>query len=122
LWLSPDDAPDEEPLEELIRHTVAGPLQDTLLAVFAEQAAYHPREPHWHPPFIGVDPAAQSQGFDSALLRHMLVDLDREHRIAYLEATSPRNVPLYERHGFKPLGTIQHPSSPPIVPMLRRPR
>jgi GNAT superfamily N-acetyltransferase len=122
LWLSPDDAPDEEALEELIRHTVAGPLQDLLLAVFAEQAAYHPREPHWHLPLIGVDPAAQCHGYGSALLRHMLVELDRECLPAYLEATSPRNVPLYERHGFEPLGTIQRPGSPPIVPMLRRPR
>jgi ribosomal protein S18 acetylase RimI-like enzyme len=122
LWLSPDDAPDEEALETLIRHTVAESLQDKLLAVFAEQAAYHPREPHWHLPLIGVDPAAQCQGYGSALLRHMLVALDREQLHAYLEATSPRNVPLYERHGFEALGSIQRFGSPPIVPMLRRPR
>ena len=29
---------------------------------------------------------------------------------------------LYRRHGFEPLGTIQVGSSPPVVPMLRRPR
>jgi hypothetical protein len=28
---------------------------------------------------------------------------------AYLEATSPRNVPLYERHGFEAVGSIQVP-------------
>jgi hypothetical protein len=52
----------------------------------------------------------------------MLVELDRDRRSAYLEATSPRNVPLYERHGFEALGTIQRPGAPPIVPMLRKPR
>jgi ribosomal protein S18 acetylase RimI-like enzyme len=69
-----------------------------------------------------VDPDAQCQGYGSALLRHMLVALDREQLPAYLEATSSRNVPLYERHGFEVLGTIQRGGSPPIVPMLRRPR
>jgi hypothetical protein len=38
------------------------------------------------------------------------------------ESTNPRNVPLYERHGFERLGTIQSGSSPPLFPMLRRPR
>jgi hypothetical protein len=52
----------------------------------------------------------------------MLVAVDREQLPAYLEATSSRNVPLYERHGFEELGTIQRGGSPPIVPMLRRPR
>jgi hypothetical protein len=31
-------------------------------------------------------------------------------------------VPLYERHGFEVLGSIQAGSSPTVVPMLRRPR
>jgi hypothetical protein len=31
-------------------------------------------------------------------------------------------VPLYERHGFGVLGTIQAGQSPTIVPMLRKPR
>jgi hypothetical protein len=31
-------------------------------------------------------------------------------------------VPLYERHGFEVVGSIQAGSSPTIVPMLRRPR
>jgi hypothetical protein len=41
---------------------------------------------------------------------------------AYLEATSARNLPLYQRHGFEALGTIQAGDSPVITPMLRRPR
>jgi hypothetical protein len=42
--------------------------------------------------------------------------------LAYLESSNLRNVPLYERHGFKVLGTIQAGGSPPITPMLRKPR
>jgi hypothetical protein len=41
---------------------------------------------------------------------------------AYLESTNPKNIPLYERHGFEVLGTIQVGTSPAVCPMLRRPR
>jgi hypothetical protein len=41
---------------------------------------------------------------------------------AYLESTNPRNVSLYQRHGFEALGTIQKGSSPPLIPMLRKAR
>ncbi len=41
---------------------------------------------------------------------------------AYLEASSPRNRALYERHGFEVTGEIQVADSPPLWPMLRRPR
>ncbi len=41
---------------------------------------------------------------------------------AYLEATSERNKRLYERHGFEATGVIQSGSSPPLWPMLHKPR
>jgi hypothetical protein len=36
-----------------------------------------------------------------------LDECDRKQVLAYLEATSPRDVALYERHGFEVLSTIQ---------------
>ena len=45
-----------------------------------------------------------------------------EGSLAYLESTNPRNIPLYERHGFERLAILQYGSSPPMVPMLRKPR
>jgi len=122
LWLPPDVHPDEEALLTLLQRTVPAPLQQSLLAVFAQMERYHPQEPHWYLPLIGVDPARQSQGVGSALLQHALVTCDRDHLPAYLESTSPKSVPLYTRHGFELLGTIQVGSSPPIFPMLRPPR
>ena len=83
---------------------------------------YHPREPHWYLPFIGVDPSQQGKGYGSALMKHTLDACDRDHAAAYLESSNPKNVPLYERHGFELLGTIQAGTSPPIFPMLRKPR
>ena len=34
----------------------------------------------------------------------------------------PANIPLYRRHGFEVLGTIQVEDAPPLFPMLRQPR
>jgi ribosomal protein S18 acetylase RimI-like enzyme len=90
--------------------------------MFEHMEAYHPREVHWHLPLIGVDPAHQGRGIGSALLRHVLKECDGQKVLVYLEATSPRNISLYEQHGFEALGRIQVADSPPIVPMLRKPR
>ncbi len=55
-------------------------------------------------------------------MQHTLVPSDRDRKPAYLESSNPKNIPLYERHGFELLGTIQVGNSPPIFPMLRKPR
>jgi len=122
LWLPPGVVPDEASLVQIIQETVAAARQDAMFSMFEQMGAYHPDEPHWHLPLIGVDPAHQGRGIGAALLRHVLDQCDRQQVLAYLEATSPRNVPLYERHGFEGLGSIQVADSPPIVPMLRKPR
>jgi len=93
-----------------------------VLAGFGQFEAYHPEEAHWYLPLIGVDPARQGHGYGSALLRHALARSDRDGVPAYLEATSPRNRALYERHGFAALGAIRVAGWPPVWPMLRRPR
>ena len=85
-------------------------------------AKHHPREPHWYLPLIGVDPAHQGKGYGDALMANALERCDRDRAPAYLESTNPRNISLYRRHGFEPIGTIQAGSSPLLVPMLRRPR
>jgi ribosomal protein S18 acetylase RimI-like enzyme len=122
LWLPPGVHPQEEALGELIETTVPDSLQGDLVAVFAQMATYHPAEPHWYLPLIGVDPAHQGKGHGGALLTYALERCDRDRTLAYLESTNPRNATLYQRHGFEVLGRIQVGSSPPLMPMLRRPR
>jgi ribosomal protein S18 acetylase RimI-like enzyme len=90
--------------------------------VFEQMGKFHPEEPCWYLPLIGVDPTCQGRGYGSALLRYALEQVDGTGAPAYLESSNPRNVPLYERHGFEVLGRIQAGSSPTVVPMLRRPR
>lgn len=122
LWLPPDVHPDEDGLTTLLQRTASESVQKDALAVFEQMGRYPPREPHWYLPLIGVDPAQQGKGYGSALMRHALLPCDRDNTYAYLESTNPKNIPLYERHGFEVLGTIQAGASPPIFPMLRKPR
>ncbi|TIL34949.1 GNAT family N-acetyltransferase [Mesorhizobium sp.] len=122
LWLSPGVHPDEEGLGALVESTVAPSLAPEVAAVFEQMAKYHPTEPHWYLPAIGVDPAHQGEGHGDALMAYALAQCDRDHAPAYLESSNPRNIPFYRRHGFEPLGAIQVGSSPTLVPMLRRPR
>jgi GNAT superfamily N-acetyltransferase len=122
LWLPPDVHPDEEAMMALLQRTVSGPVLQDGLAVFEQMGRYHPSEPHWYLPFVGVDPPQQGKGYGAALMRHALLPCDRDRTLAYLEASSPKSIPLYERHGFALLGTIQVGTSPPISPMLRKPR
>lgn len=119
LWLPPGTGPDEEAMAAIIMTLKSEAEQAEIFGLMEQMGEYHPHEPHWYLPLIGVDPSKQGNGYGSALLRASLARCDEAGAPAYLEATSMRNVPLYERHGFVRLGTIQAGSSPPLVPMLR---
>ena len=91
-------------------------------AVFEAMEEYHPEESCWYLPLIAVDPLYQSQGLGSQLMKHALNRIDEDGLPAYLESSNPRNMSLYERHGFEVMGQIQIGTSPPIHPMLRSAR
>ena len=59
LWLPPGVGPEEEKLTELFHRTAHEPSKKDALAVFEQMGSYHPQEPHWFLPFIGVDPSRQ---------------------------------------------------------------
>lgn len=82
----------------------------------------HPRSPHWYLPIIGVTPAWQGRGYGSALLGATLGRFDRERVPAYLEASTPRNLALYERHGFDVIEECTYArTAPPMWRMWRGP-
>ena len=120
LWLPPGVHPDGGALDELMKSTASAAAREEGPAIFELMTKYHPTEPHWYLPLIGVDPAHQGKGHGDALMRYALERCDRDKVPAYLESTNPRNISLYQRHGFKAVGTIQAGSSPTLVPMLRR--
>jgi GNAT superfamily N-acetyltransferase len=122
MWLPPNVEPDSERLAEITEEHVPKDRLDDMMHVFEKMNTFHPKEPCWYLPLIGVDPVCQGRGYGSALLRHALDRCDRDGLIAYLESSNPRNISLYLRHGFVVLGQIQEGSSPTLVPMLRQPR
>jgi len=122
LWLPPGVRPDEDALNTLLQNTGSPQVQKDSVALFEEMARYHPSEPHWYLPFIGVDPFSHGKGHGAALMQHALTPCDRDQKLAYLESSNPKNIPFYQQNGFELLGTIQVGTSPSIFPMLRRPR
>ena len=121
MWLPPGVQPDSEQLAALTDRHAPRERNADMMQVFEQMDRYHPSDPCWYLPLIGVDPVCQGRGYGSALLRHALERCDRDGLPAYLESSNPRNIPLYERHGFVAIGRIQAGSSPTVVPMLRRP-
>jgi ribosomal protein S18 acetylase RimI-like enzyme len=70
LWLPPNVHPDEEALIAVLQSTVSNQIQKDLFAVFEQMGRYHPSEPHWYLPMMGIDPFQQRKGFGSALLQN----------------------------------------------------
>jgi GNAT superfamily N-acetyltransferase len=79
----------------------------------------HPTDPHWYLGSIATVRSLQGGGVGTALLRHSLAVVDQQRAPAYLESSNPRNVTLYERHGFRATGRIELPNGPPLIPMWR---
>jgi ribosomal protein S18 acetylase RimI-like enzyme len=122
LWLPPGVHPNGEALERVFRDTARPEHLDDLLATFEKMEQWHPEEPHWYLPIIGVEPNAQGKGLGAALMRHAVARCDQERALSYLESSNPRNISLYLRHGFEVMGEIRVGAAPLVTPMLRRPR
>jgi ribosomal protein S18 acetylase RimI-like enzyme len=122
LWLPPTIEPDFEKLIGMMYPLAPDGIKEDMVKVAEISEGFHPDEPHWYLPLIGVDPIGQGKGQGSILMKHALERCDNENKIAYLESSNPRNISLYERFGFKVTGEIQSGSSPTIWPMLRKPQ
>lgn len=60
----------------------------------------YPKSPFCYLWFIGVNPADQNIGIGKALLNEILTKAEKEGLPVYLETSSSKNVPWYERFGF----------------------
>jgi ribosomal protein S18 acetylase RimI-like enzyme len=119
LWLAPGVHADGEAIGALVGETVSEDRLETLGQLGELMGQFHPTEPHWYLSMIGVDPSRQGQGQGSALLKAGLARCDADGLPAYLESSSPKNVPLYERHGFEVIGLIKPGDHPGLIPMYR---
>ncbi|WP_316812549.1 N-acetyltransferase [Pedobacter heparinus] len=120
LWLPPGARSDEESLTRLFDENTDNDIKEDMQRIFEQMEKFHPTEPHWYLPMIGVDPVHQGAGAGAALMTEALKAVDRNGSMAYLESSNPRNISLYQRHGFEVIGEIQSGSSPVLRPMLRR--
>jgi GNAT superfamily N-acetyltransferase len=124
-WLPPGVAltgGDGDESEFANRLFAAGASIDELMrlgAMGAAMDAAHPTEPHWYLAMIATRQGRQGQGLGTVLMQHALELVDEQHQPAYLESSNPRNVTLYERHGFVATGIIEIPDGPPLTPMWR---
>lgn len=120
LWLPPGIKSDEEALARLFDENTDDDIKEDMQSIFEQMEKFHPTEPHWYLPMIGVDPVHQGAGVGAALMTEALKAVDRDGLIAYLESSNPKNISLYQRHGFEVIGEIQSGSSPVLRPMLRK--
>lgn len=126
LWVPPgEQLVDDDQAEAFGRDLVESAGDDDCSARMAELQdmldEHHPAEPCWHLTFMGVDPSAQGRGIGSALLSGVLTRADRDGASAYLEASCPENLRLYERHGFHTTQELTVADCPPLYAMWRSP-
>ncbi|MEM6412135.1 MAG: GNAT family N-acetyltransferase [Pseudomonadota bacterium] len=121
MWLPPDIEPDGEAIEAIIGETVPEARMEEVAAFFDQMDVFHPVERCWYLPLIAADPAFTGRGLGASLMKYALQYCDNDNLPAYLESSNPRNISLYERHGFEKIGEIQVGSSPIMTPMLRQP-
>ena len=63
--------------------------------------------PHWYLGYLGTRRDRQGQGLGTQMLREVLAGADTDGVPAYLESSNERNLPLYERSGFRVVGELQ---------------
>jgi GNAT superfamily N-acetyltransferase len=119
LWVPPGVGLDEEAMGGRAAEAVPESEHEEKFGLLGQMDEFHPTDPHWYLPLMGVDLPFIGRGLGSALLRHATTRADKDGVPSYLEATSPLNKRLYERHGFEEIGVIQFGSSPPMWPMVR---
>jgi GNAT superfamily N-acetyltransferase len=119
LWMPPEAPSDDEALVRVVAETIPANLQEEVGTLFEWTDQHRPMQPFWYLSLIGVEPGATGQGRGSALIEQGLRLVDASHSPAYLWASNPANVPLYQRHGFATVASTRIGSSPEIFAMLR---
>jgi ribosomal protein S18 acetylase RimI-like enzyme len=99
-----------EPLLVELLGAAAAPVID----LFEKLDANHPHgEPHFYLSLFATEPAARGNAYGQMLLQHNLALIDEECGNAYLESSNPRNIAMYERHGFRVIQTVEGPPGCP---------
>lgn len=119
VWVPPSADVDEEKLGSDVEG-ISGTDAERIYTLLELIEARHPRQvDHQYLFALGTRPDWQSLGIGSRMLRAVLTDCDDDGMPAYLEATTERNMRLYERHGFEVTDVLALPDGPDIWCMWR---
>ena len=80
---------------------------------------HHPSEPFHYLHFAGCAPEHQGKGFGGAAIRAGLAQADADHKPAYLETATERNLALYHGLGFEVVAEWSVTRGLPFWGMLR---
>jgi len=130
VWLTPGNAATSvwiPPNGTDLSEEQAAALEPTIVEMLGASAApvingfelfdrAHPREvPHFYLSLLGTRAEHRGRGYGLGLLAENLRRIDEAGMPAYLEASNPANVALYERHGFEVRGSFKLPGDGPEV-------
>ncbi len=129
LWLPPQERFQVVPRLGLLKFGFRLIREDGLRPVWRLRqqglvfARHLPSEPHYYLQFLGCRQQDQGRGIGAALLRQGTRICDERGMPAYLESSNVRNLPLYQRHGFKVMDAQAVAKNGPMVWfMWREPR
>jgi GNAT superfamily N-acetyltransferase len=126
VWVPPGGSEMSEEQAALVEPLLVEMLGDDAPRVLALVEAFEEAHPHdvdhYYLTLLGTDPAHRGTGAGLRLLEDTLQLADDDRRPAYLEASNPVNIALYERYGFAPYQTFSVPHGPTVTTMWRDPR
>jgi GNAT superfamily N-acetyltransferase len=128
LWAAPGSW--DMPLSQIILEAAPSGLafRSLLLRALRTQlqiAGLHAGQspPHWYLGYLGTRHDRQGEGLGTRMLREVLARADTDGVPAYLESSNERNLPLYERNGFRVVGDLRALGhGPTIWRMWREPQ
>lgn len=116
------DAGDIDRARSIIAEHAGEPRAEEALATIMAARGHALDEPHWTLQYIGVRPGRQGSGLGTLAVAPILSVCDREALPCGLVSTNPRNVPFYERLGFRVAAEVSTPDAAAIMrPMHRSP-
>ncbi len=120
VWFPPGVNVDEARVGAVMEAGVSQALDQEVGHLFSYLEESHPHDDDcWYLPLIGVDVAHQGRGFGAVLMKHVTDLLDEQGALGYLESSNPKNVSLYQRHGFEIISQREFGDTLTITPMLR---
>jgi ribosomal protein S18 acetylase RimI-like enzyme len=118
-WRTPDDV--VERLTPPLAEAFLPEELDRFLTFLGTMEDKHVDEPeHWYLEVLAADLDRQGQGIGSACMRPVLEQADAEGMPCYLESSNEKNVPLYERHGFRVTEVLDLPDDGPAIWLMWR--